>query len=322
MIYLTAIGLLLVLLFFSAIYSGSETGFYTLSELRVEGEAEGGRRSARLIRWLMRDDMGLLITVLIGNNLMIEGITLVAQEQLFFAVTPSVRELVLALVMTPIVFLFAELFPKDLFRHHPHHLMAFAAPWIALSKLLFLPLAWPLRVLSSAMVSVFGLDRGEFQRILGREALAELLDHGTRSGAMVPHAMPLAENALKLRGILLKTEMIPWSEVECLDPDQSQAELFERAAHSKHSRLPVWGSGGVLGYVHQLDVLRAGPEVDVLEHMRSIANVPEDLSVDRALARLRASGQRAATVGDSKNPSGLITVKDLVETISGDLEGF
>jgi CBS domain containing-hemolysin-like protein len=74
--------------------------------------------------------------------------------------------------------------------------------------------------------------------------------------------------------------------------------------------------------VHQLDVLRGGESVPVLSHMRPLPVLLPDLSVDRALTRLRATGQRAALVGSADVPLGLVTLKDLVETISGDLAGW
>ena len=47
--------------------------------------------------------------------------------------------------------------------------------------------------------------------------------------------------------------------------------------------------------------------------------VPPDLPVDRTLARLRAAGQRMAIVGTREAPVGVVTLKDLLEEISGDL---
>jgi CBS domain containing-hemolysin-like protein len=60
----------------------------------------------------------------------------------------------------------------------------------------------------------------------------------------------------------------------------------------------------------------------VLAHLRPIVSLPAQLPVDRALARLRASGSRLAIVGPLDAPAGLLTLKDLVEEISGDLAGW
>jgi len=94
-------------------------------------------------------------------------------------------------------------------------------------------------------------------------------------------------------------------------------------ARSPYTRIPVVDeNGAVRGYVHQLDVLGEGEGADVLEHLRPLTVLPSGTSVDRALAKLRLGGQRLAVVGDLDHPSGLLTLKDLLEEISGDLAGW
>lgn len=313
-----------LLLFLSAVFSGCETGFYCLSPLRVQAEAASQRSSARLIQALLRDEYTLLVTILVGNNLMIELLTRIGDDIVSArALVPEGwTEVAVTAVLTPIVFFCAELVPKELFRHRPHLLVGAFAPVIAAARTLFFPVAVPLRALSLLVVRLMRVESGDLSRALGREAVVDLLAEGTRLGRIEPRAERLALNVLALRGIRIETEMIPWQHVERLDARAPDAELRRRAATSKFSRLPVVGPEGVTGYVHQLDVLRAGPDEPVLAQARPLPTLSPKLSVDRALLRLRRTGQRAALVGSPGDPRGLVTLKDLVETISGDLAGW
>jgi CBS domain containing-hemolysin-like protein len=315
--------LLLLLVFLSAVFSGCETGLYSLSPLRVEADA-GSRRSARIIRWLLRNEYTLLITILVGNNLAIQLLTHVSEHaaERTGVVPPGWIEVVVTLLLAPVVFYTAELLPKELFRLHPHRLVGIFAPLIAAAKILFLPVALPLRLLSYASVRVMRVERGSLSRALGREAVVELFAEGTREGSLELGAEPLALNVLSLRSITLETEMVPWERVETLDGSAPVEEQRRVATASRFSRLPVVGPEGVRGYVHQLDVLRAGPHAQPLDHVRPLPALAPDLSVDRALQHLRRAGQRAALVGTPEAPCGLVTLKDLVETISGDLAGW
>jgi CBS domain containing-hemolysin-like protein len=110
--------------------------------------------------------------------------------------------------------------------------------------------------------------------------------------------------------------------VETLDLSRPEEELRFASTRSRYSRMPAVRDGVVQGYVHQLDVLRAGPDVPVVDSMRPLPVFEPELPVDRALKRLRTTGQRAALVGKPEAPRGLVTLKDLVETISGDLAGW
>ena len=61
------IGALAGLLFLSAIFSGSETGVYSISRVRLDAEARQGGRRSRLLLRLLRNETGFLITLLIAN---------------------------------------------------------------------------------------------------------------------------------------------------------------------------------------------------------------------------------------------------------------
>ena len=118
--------LLLVLavgLFLSAMFSGSETGLYSVTRSRMEVDVRRGARGARLVQALTKRRTAVLITILIGNNVAMELSTHVAGELLpKRAGSGFERELYVALFLTPILFFFGEALPKDLFRQRPHRL--------------------------------------------------------------------------------------------------------------------------------------------------------------------------------------------------------
>lgn len=354
---------LLLCLLLSALFSGSETGFYSLSRLRLEGDVRAGRRLATLVQRLVRDERGLLITILIGNNLMLELVTSFGDQwlQKTLGVPGAYRELLLTAVLTPVVFVFAELLPKDQFRRRPHSLLGLSAPLVVFSRAAFLPLALPLRWASALIERLLGVPQAALHELEGRVQILEVMEEGAKSGALAPHARQLMSNVLELRAKRVESVMIPWSEVLCLDLTSAPEEVLGRMETSEFSRLPVVdGPGHVAGYLHVLDVLsrRAGfegraaesgdlPETTApgarwvrsedpwLQSQVSAAGVLPDSGllrpllalepstpVDRALSILRAEGQRAALVGDPERPQGWLTLKDLVEEISGELGGW
>ncbi|MCB9915733.1 MAG: CBS domain-containing protein [Planctomycetes bacterium] len=134
-----------------------------------------------------------------------------------------------------------------------------------------------------------------------------------------PHAELLAHNALGLRHLPVTRAMVPWRKVQSLDSARPEEALRKAVAASGYTRLPVLAGGVVQGYVHQLDVLAAGIDKPVLASVEPILFVPPETSVDRALSRLRHRGRRMAVVGSAEAPLGLVTLKDLLEEISGDL---
>ena len=97
--------LLLLLVGLSAAYSGSETGFYSLSSVQVDIDARSGKWRAVLMRWLLRNESALLITILIGNNLALELATHVAESmavELLGSDDPATMALVVTAALTPL----------------------------------------------------------------------------------------------------------------------------------------------------------------------------------------------------------------------------
>lgn len=317
------IGLIVLCLAASALFSAGETAFYSASRVRLSIEMRQKGLKAWLARWLMADATALIILVLIGNNLLAEALTFISQDLLERLALPDwSHELLLVAVISPLLFFFGDLLPKEIARRRPHSILARALPLLIFARFLLYPLERLLRLFSYCLARLLGADAAALRDHRGRETVQKLFVEGRLLGTLPPQAEQLAQNVLKLRSIPIARVMVPWERVFVLDAAAANAELYRRVASTSHTRVPVVGAEGVLGYVHQIDVLGAGPEESVLEPLREILELDRALPVDRALSRLRSSGQRLAVVGTAQRPEGLVTIKDLVEEISGELAGW
>ncbi|MEM7518930.1 MAG: DUF21 domain-containing protein, partial [Planctomycetota bacterium] len=172
---------LFLCVFASGVYSGSETGLYSLSRARVDLEARSGKFGAKLVRSLLERDSTILITILIGNNVVLELATHRGQHLLEGGgLSADEGALAVTLLLTPIVFFAGELLPKDLFRQKPHTLLGITAPWIALSRMVFWPLERLLFGLSRLLERFFGVGPSALARLRGHEALLMLFEESAR----------------------------------------------------------------------------------------------------------------------------------------------
>ncbi len=314
--------ILSVCLLLSAVYSGSETGLYTLSRARVEVRARANRFGARLVQRVLESDSAILITILIGNNLTLEAAT---HEAEYFARSIGVPtpwlEVVITLTLTPLVVFFSELLPKDLFRKRPYTLLGLTSLFILISRWVLWPIERIMSLTSWVLERAMGVEPRGLVRLRGREAVLTLLAEGAREGALAPRSGELLTNVLKLRTTTVREVMLPWERVETVPDDLPLPELREQIGRSSHTRLPVIeSSGGAFGYLHQLEILGLEPEGKIKQH--DLLCLEPTVSVDRALARMRAAGHRCALVGHPEAPLGLLTLKDLLEEISGELAGW
>jgi len=310
---------LALVVFLSALCSGAEIGMYSLSRTQLDAEAAAGGRTARMLRSLVTRESWLLATLLVANNVTHQASTLLASLALApLSIPGQWIELVIATLVTPPMLLFGELLPKDLFRRRPNVLSSRCAPFIYVLRAALAPLAFPLQLFSGAIARLLGFDSGELARVKGREAVIDLLRE--RESELSPHVEKLARNVLDLRGVRVERVMVPWRSVESVRLAASAEQLREQAGASPYSRLPVVDArGAVKGYVHQLEVLGAPAPRTADAHLRPLLEFAPDTPLDRALTKLKQTGQRAALVGDAARPLGLVTLKDLVEEISGEL---
>lgn len=319
---------LLLCLVASFVFSGSETGIYTLSRIRVGMEADQGHRRARMVRVLLGDESALLITILIGNNLAIEltshvGDHLLSASLGTVVLGPALQALVLTLILTPLLFMLGEALPKEIYRRRAHAMVYSTVPLIVTARWILWPFERVLRLLTAALEHLFGLGAGRVASGSRAERLTALLAEGRRHGALHEHAEALARNALLLRTLPVSHAMVPWEKVQMVRRDRGDEDLYRQVSESRFTRLPVVdGSGRLEGYVHQLEVLAAGPKSPVLSHLRRVSALPADTPVDRALLHLRGEGRRGAVVGTMEEPVGWVTLKDLVEEISGEVVGL
>jgi len=308
----------------SAAYSGAEIGIYTLSRTRVDIETRKGSFTAGVVQFLVRDDAAFLVTILIGNNIALELAShLSADLMTHLGLSQSRSALVMPLVLTPVLFLLGEAFPKDIFRRRPNVLTGAVAPLMLVSRYAFWPLERVLRAVTFALERVLGVAPEAVPLARPRnEILASYLAEGKRSGALSERAEALAKNALTLRAIPVSRAMVSWDAVVRIDLSESPEVSEQRLREARHTRLPVVNAQGVVaGYIHQLDLLSVEGPPDFTQTRAAVYLAP-DTPVDRALLRLRGKSQRLAVVGSPKQPLGLVTVKDLVEEISGDLAGW
>lgn len=313
-----------VCLVLNGIFSGAETAFYRSSKVRVDMEARAGSRTARLVRFLLRRETALVIVFVLGLNICLEFMTRQVDEMLLaLGVQPSLTELWLTIILTPVVFFFGDLLPKEMARRRPHAYLRIAAPIVVVARILLWPIERLLYLVTALVSRLFGLEERLFQAGQGRDAVLDFLREGQKSGAIPTGAEQMARNVLDLRTIPLTRCMVPWKDVTRLDARDADLDLYAAVSRSRHTRLVVVSAdGSVAGYVHQLDVLGGGPEEPALDHLRPLLALPPDLVVDRALARLRQAGARLALVGTAREPVGIVTLKDLLEEISGELSGW
>ena len=165
-----------------------------------------------------------------------------------------------------------------------------------------------------------------------RESIAELVEEAAETPpapgetvAIDRQERALIENVLRLRGKTAYDVMIPRADIVAMRLDTSLADAIAQIRAEGHSRLPVYREelDDIVGMVHIKDVFgyTGAPEAFRLEALlRRPLMVGPQIPVLDLLAQMRQARVHLSLVVDEYGGiDGLVTIEDLVETITGDI---
>jgi len=314
----------LIGLFLSALFSGMETGVYSLNRVRLLVRAGRGDRQAIRLQREFADSNRLLSTLLIGNNIAnYMGIFGVAGILTELGYGPTQVIVINAAILIPLLFVFGETLPKDLFRTHSDRWSYTLSAWFVGTRriLSWIGLVLIVKGFGAIFTKLFG---GNAQLPLTeRQRISNLMKEGVGSGALSEAQTALADRALSLGNRTVADEMIPWEEVASISAEANDDER-EHKQQTKYTRLPVLDSSGlVVGTLSILDMLLTRDKVPS-ELMTDAMLLGPATTVRTALRTMRAQHQTLAVVVDpsSERPIGLVTLKNLVEPFTGKLAAW
>jgi len=313
----------------SAYYSGSEMGLYCLNRLRLRLRAEEKRATnARRLLRLANRRQETVLAILIGTNL--ANYLLTASVSAFLAglssVHPERAEFYTAAILSPLIFVFGDVVPKNWFQVQANTLMYHTARMLRASVVLFrmTGLLWLLQSLSRLDGRLLGQSTQEVWRGARWEILG-LLREGAAEGGLTEEQTEIIERVMNLSTVRVGAFMIPRRRVVTVPVDATRA-AFEQIARNYHfSRMPVLSRDRktVLGTLNVLDVLADEDRRPLENLLRPPVVIQASDSAAPALVRLQRSRATLAIVTDPRRGFvGMVTLKDVVEEIFGELPAW
>ncbi len=315
---LTGVVLCIVGIGGSALCSGLEIGFYALNRIRLRLRvAQGDRQAIRTGRELEQPDR-LLTTLLIWNNIF-QYIGSLGLTTILLAVGFAEGWVIVlqALVLTPMLLIFAESLPKELFRVRaddlPYRLM--------LPVQMLRRIAWPVLVIVLWFARLVARAAGAGPREVGeRRRIASLLKEGVLHGAISPLQASLIDDAMDLARTPVGDLGVPMARTACVQDDADEPKLV--AAARKAGTDPVvilHKDGRVRALMDPLDIGLG--RTDQTQPLR----LDTGLGARDALAEMTGQGVRAAVLTRNGRDVGVITtrraVRPMLRSIHAQIEG-
>ncbi|MBW3538799.1 MAG: DUF21 domain-containing protein [Planctomycetes bacterium] len=313
---LVALALFAVGLRLSAFFSGSETGFYRASFIRVSIDANAGDRVAQRLLWFARHPAYFVATCLVGNNVA-NYLTTVAVGLAAVALVPMQSdwvEIAGAMLMAPVVFIFGELLPKNLYYRAPlYHLRREVRIFSGFYRL-FLVVSFPLIGISKLLERIAGSAERPLQTLRGRSRLAQLLSRGRAAGLLTEVQSRLVHGLLYTAAEPVSAAMTPASRVLGMADDASRAELLDYARRYGTAAVMLRRAGTEdewYAYVRVADLAVTQRPLRAL--VRTMPTIDPRGSKLEALLALREAGATHGVVASGDVARGVVSDRGLVE---------
>ena len=321
---------IVVFLLLSGFFSGAETGVYRVNPVRLQLRSNQGHRGSVRLRRLLEDRAGILSVTLMGTNLANYLTTIFTAMFLARLATDwSDRELELytTLILTPIVLTFGEILPKNWFRQQANPLMTRASWALAVFDRMFrwcgaVPvLKWLTRC---TLRWWHGTDDWE-PAMHPRSRMLSLLKEGVAEGVLTDEQSNLLDGVLSLSNVSVGSVMVPASKAVMLPRNATRDHILPVMRRHRYSRYPVIGtrSSKVVGVIDVYEFLGRSTGGTIDEMMTAPCTLRPQSSVSAALYDMREARRTFGVVVDRwGNCIGIVTMKDLVEEIVGDLAAW
>jgi gliding motility-associated protein GldE len=313
--------LLLALIFMSALVSGSETAFFSLSPQNIDEIKKQKSKSSDYLNQLLEKQDYLLATVLIFNNFINIAIILVStyitHSLIDFGESALLGFIIEVVLITFVIVLFCEVIPKILTVSHP--VSAFkvvAKPLLVMTKIAK-PLSRGLMGTTSFLNKKFSQRKSN----VSIDDLSEAIDFTDKSIA----DKKILKSIVELTNIDVKDIMRPRIDVYAVDIEFDFKELLTFVVDCGYSRIPVYEKNfdnikGLLFIKDLLPYLNKNENFGWQSLIREAYFVPENKKINDLLKEFQQKSIHMAVVVDEYGgTSGIITLEDILEEIVGEI---
>lgn len=321
--------IVLVLLVCSALISGAEVAFFSLSPIDLEDPEADTKKNTKLkiVAKLLKTPKKLLATILVANNTINIAIILLFAsigETLFASIQSKflgipVRFLLEIVVITFLILLFGEILPKIYASRNNKKFASFMAYPLRFFDVIFTPLSSPMRYITLLIHKKLGDQKSNFNVDQLSQALKLTSEEDTTK-----------EEQKILKGIVAfgntdtKQVMRPRMDVFALNQEDPYTTILPLITNKGYSRIPVYKDSidAITGILYVKDLLPhlSDTDFDWVSLIREPNFVPENKKLDDLLSEFKEKKNHLAIVVDEYGgTSGIITLEDIIEEIVGDI---
>ena len=309
-----------LLLAISALVSGSEVAFFSLSPRDQQAMRSEGDGRDQAVLSLLEDVDSLLATILVTNNLVNICIVILTSniiDTLFTFHSATFEFIVKSGLVTFLLLLFGEILPKVFSQGNPRGFARFVVYPIKLFRIIAYPLSYIL-VRTGGRLSRMASRGAE----ISMEELADAVDLARGSS---PQEHQMLSGIVNFVNTEVEEIMRPRIDIVAVELTSTYEQVKAVIIESGYSRIPVYDEDldNIKGALYVKDLLphiNSGDEFGWQQLLRQIYFVPKHKKIDDLLRDFQENKIHVAIVVDEYGATqGLVSLEDILEEVVGEI---
>ncbi len=303
--------LFIILLFLSFLFSGTETAYFSLSNLELKNIIKKKKHSKSILNKIYHNRTKFLISLLFLNTF-VNVFFIFVFNTIFRGISDNI--LINVIIVTFILLIFGEITPKIIASYRQHIFVN------------VIPITFFFHTIVSPLSSVIGfvLKRitTEKKDDIDYNELVDMLDYIKKHYKDIVNEVDLIQRYMSLREMNVEDICVTAEEIVCLKKDMTFMEVSKVFSLKRFSRMPVINRNlnEIIGIVYFKDMIFVDRSATVKGIIRDINFISNDTSVFKLLSWFLKTKIHIVIIQDiSGKITGLVTLNDIVERLLGQL---
>ena len=321
---------LVLLIFLSAFFSGTESAFVSLSEIDLIEIAKSRKKNRKTLIKLIENKERLLSTILIGNNVVniaatALNTTLAIHYAYLLGISEELSVMLSATGLAFVILLFGEIAPKSIAITHNRSISLFLSPIIAFLSTLLTPILFFFDGISKTInLMLTGKDRRD--STISEDTVINIVAKGEEMGVINESEKELIKNVFLFDEREVYPVMTSRTAVFALEETLTLGEAQEQMLEKQFTRIPIYDGSidNITGIVNLKNVFRYLLDDRHDMQLSELAQKPlfiyETLSLTSLLEQFKSEQNHMAIVVDEfGGMAGIVTLEDILEELVGEI---
>jgi putative hemolysin len=325
------IGLLVVLITLSSLFSASDMAYSAVNKLRLEKQALKGDPKSRQAFAFASDYDKTISTILFGNdfvNILASSLMSLLGADLLtdlLHLDASLAATISSLVLLFLLLIFGEITPKALAKAHSFTFARGLAGFVKVSQIVFFPFVYPANKLAEWIASPLIEKAPRESALASDEELQAMVTDIKDEGIIDQDQSELLHKTIEFKETACYEIMTPRVQVFAYDIETPFEDFLTQPEAFAHSRIPVYKGtlDHILGFIPVKALLRVlvqGKKPSLEDLILPIVSVPHTMEISSAMVILKESHRHIAVVRDEFGGfEGIITLEDILEELVGEM---